>query len=48
MLTADIGFGEAYVDGDWTSPDLVGLLSLLSLREGVVNDRRLWSACRHG
>lgn len=44
MLAADVGFGESYVDGDWTSPDLVGLLSLLSLREGVVDDRSLWSA----
>jgi len=44
MLAADIGFGEAYVDGDWNSPDLVALLSLLSLREEVVNDRRIWPA----
>ena len=26
----DIGFGEAYMDGDWSSPDLAGLLELLS------------------
>ena len=44
MLAADIGFGESYVDGDWDSPDLVELLSLLSLREEAVNDRRLWPA----
>ena len=44
MLAADVGFGESYVDGDWTSPDLVALLSLLSLREEVVDDRSLWSA----
>ncbi|WP_306548536.1 DUF1365 family protein [Desulfobulbus sp.] len=44
MLTADIGFGEAYVDGDWNSPDLVALLSLLNLREEAVNDRRIWPA----
>ena len=44
MLTADIGFGEAYVDGDWDSPDLVALLSLLNLREEAVNDRRIWPA----
>jgi len=44
MLAADIGFGESYVDGDWTSPNLVELLSLLSLREEAVNDRQLWSA----
>ncbi|NLC71980.1 MAG: DUF1365 family protein [Desulfuromonadaceae bacterium] len=48
MLAADIGFGESYVDGDWDSPDLVKLLSLLSLREEALNDRRLWPAlaCR--
>jgi cyclopropane-fatty-acyl-phospholipid synthase len=28
LTGGDIGFGEAYVDGDWTSPDLVGLLRL--------------------
>ena len=44
MLAADIGFGESYVDGDWDSPDLVELLTLLSLREETVNDRRLWPA----
>ena len=44
MLAADIGFGESYTDGDWDSPDLVALLSLLSLREEAVNDRRLWPA----
>ncbi len=44
MLSADIGFGESYTDGDWDSPDLVALLSLLALREEAVNDRRLWPA----
>ena len=27
-LGGDVGFAEAYVDGDWTSPDLVALLRL--------------------
>jgi cyclopropane-fatty-acyl-phospholipid synthase len=44
MLAADIGFGEAFVDGDWSSPDLVELLTLLSLREEAIDDRSLWSA----
>jgi cyclopropane-fatty-acyl-phospholipid synthase len=44
LLAGDIGFGEAYVDGDWSSPDLVGLLSLLAQREGVLDDRRFWPA----
>jgi len=44
MLAADIGFGEAFADEDWSTPDLVELLSLLSLREEVIDDRSLWSA----
>lgn len=28
-----VGFAEGYVDGDWDSPDLAGLLGLLSLNE---------------
>lgn len=44
MLAGDIGFGEAYVDGDWTSPDLLSLLCLLSLREESVRDRSLVTA----
>ena len=44
MLSGDIGFGEAYVDGDWSSPDLVGLLCLLAQREDVLDDRRFWPA----
>ena len=44
MLWGDIGFGEAYVQGDWTSPDLAGLLGLLAQREEILDDRRLWPA----
>jgi len=44
MLSGDIGFGEAYVDGDWSSPELVRLLCLLAQREDVLNDRRFWPA----
>jgi len=44
MLAADVGFGESFVDGDWSTPDLVELLSLLSLREEIIDDRNLWSA----
>lgn len=28
LRSGDVGFGDAFVDGDWTSPDLVALLSL--------------------
>jgi cyclopropane-fatty-acyl-phospholipid synthase len=44
MLAADVGFGESFVENDWSTPDLVGLLSLLSHREEVINDRKLWAA----
>jgi cyclopropane-fatty-acyl-phospholipid synthase len=27
VLTGDIGFAESYMDGDWTSPDLVAVIS---------------------
>ncbi|MSU37166.1 MAG: hypothetical protein EXS36_19150 [Pedosphaera sp.] len=27
VLSADIGFGESYVAGDWDSPDLTGVLA---------------------
>ena len=44
LFSGDIGFGEAYADGDWSTPDLTALLSLLALREEAVNDRRFWPA----
>ncbi len=44
LLAADIGFAEAYIDGDWDSPDLTALLSLIGHREEVLDDRRLWPA----
>ena len=43
LLASDIGIGEAYVDGDWTTPDLVTLtrlmirnLALVEKKGGVV------------
>ena len=44
LLAADIGFAESYIDGNWDSPDLVALLSLIGHREEVLDDRRLWPA----
>ncbi|WP_291317367.1 DUF1365 family protein [Desulfuromonas sp.] len=41
MLFGDIGFGEAYTDGDWTSTDLPGLLTLLAASERVMDDRSI-------
>jgi len=44
MLAGDIGFGESYVDGDWQSDDLPGLLTLLAVNQTALDDRRLLPA----
>jgi len=50
LARGDIGFAEAYLDGQWDSPDLTGLLTLLAnnratLRRAVYGDwRRLLAA----
>lgn len=41
MVSGDIGFGEAFTDGDWTSSDLPGLLTLLAANETVMDDRSI-------
>ncbi|CAH1669549.1 SAM-dependent methyltransferase [Chelatococcus asaccharovorans] len=33
----DLGFAEAYIDGDWSSPDLVGLLELAAQNIAVLD-----------
>jgi cyclopropane-fatty-acyl-phospholipid synthase len=33
VLGGDIGFAEAYMDGDWTSPDLSSLIELAALNQ---------------
>lgn len=33
LRNGEVGFGEAYMDGDWDSPDLAALLQLLALNE---------------
>ncbi|MDH4007951.1 MAG: DUF1365 family protein, partial [Desulfuromonadales bacterium] len=44
MFSGDIGFGEAYTDGDWTTSDLPGLLTLLAENEDVMDDRSIISS----
>ena len=41
MVAGDIGFGEAFTDGDWTTSDLPGLLTLLAANEAVMDDRSI-------
>ncbi len=44
MLSGEIGFGEAYTDGDWSSDDLPGLLTMLAANAELVDDRNMVSA----
>ncbi|NIQ98525.1 MAG: DUF1365 family protein [Desulfuromonadales bacterium] len=41
MVSGDIGFGEAFTDGEWTTSDLPGLLTHLALHESVMDDRSI-------
>lgn len=41
LTGADVGIGESYMDGDWTSPDLVALVRL------AVRNLRLFDARNH-
>jgi cyclopropane-fatty-acyl-phospholipid synthase len=41
MVSGDTGFGEAYTDGDWSTSDLPGLLTLLASNEAVMDDRSI-------
>ena len=47
LTGADVGIGEAYMDGDWSSPDLVALVRLVTrnLRH-LDTDNRMFSALR--
>jgi len=44
MLASEIGFGEAYTDGDWTTDDLPGLLTLLAGNAELIDDRKVATA----
>jgi cyclopropane-fatty-acyl-phospholipid synthase len=45
LVDGDVGFGDAYVDGDWSSPDLVGVLRLAVRNLALFEDsNRVWSA----
>lgn len=42
LLTAsDLGFAESYMDGDWSSPNLVGLLKFACLNSMIAEPTRL-------
>lgn len=42
LTAADIGLGEAYMDGDWSSPDLVALIRLMLRNVEVMETQRGW------
>jgi cyclopropane-fatty-acyl-phospholipid synthase len=41
MLSGDIGFGEAFVDGDWDTPDLPTVIELFARNNEALNDRNI-------
>jgi cyclopropane-fatty-acyl-phospholipid synthase len=44
MLRADVGFGDAYVDGDWETDDLPGVISFFIENRDLLDDRNIRSA----
>src|SRR5512139_1560304 len=50
LRAGDVGFGEAYVDGRWSSPDLPGLLRLFLANRDAIDQvlyGRWWGALWH-
>ncbi len=41
MVSGDIGFGESYTEGEWSSDDLPGLLTLLAKNQNDLDDKNL-------
>ena len=49
LLGGDVGAGEAYMDGLWSSPDLPALLRVAALnREALADARPAGGGCRSG
>jgi cyclopropane-fatty-acyl-phospholipid synthase len=38
MFGGDVGFAEAYIDGDWSTPDLATLIELAALNENALSE----------
>jgi len=43
LLGSDIGVGESYMDGGWTSPDLVALTRLMIRNLAIIEQKGGWS-----
>ena len=49
LTGGDIGIGESFMDGDWSTPDLVPLVRLMLRSRGVLEGQsRLAGALHHG
>lgn len=55
LLRGDVGFAESYMDGDWSSPDLPGLIELAALNQKALGSTldgsiltRVMNRLRHG
>jgi cyclopropane-fatty-acyl-phospholipid synthase len=47
LTGADVGMGESYMDGDWTTPDLVALVRLAVRNVRLLDARhKVWSSMR--
>jgi len=47
LLAGDVGIGEAYMDGDWSTPDLVAVVRLAVRNlDQLDNSNRLFTAFR--
>ncbi|MCC5875913.1 MAG: class I SAM-dependent methyltransferase [Candidatus Sumerlaeia bacterium] len=44
IVGGSVALGEAYVDGDWDSPDLTAVLTVLAQNMTQVNDGELWTS----
>jgi len=48
LTGADIGMGESYVDGDWTTPDLVALVQLAVRNLRTIDSRNRFASTLRG
>jgi len=48
MVGADIGLGESYMDGDWTTPDLVTLVRVMVRNLRTIDSRNRFSSAIRG
>ncbi len=48
MMGADIGLGESYMDGDWTTPDLVTLVRVIVRNLRTIDSRNRFASAIRG